>query len=401
MRRALLLGVAALLSGGIAVAQHQHPHMQAMDAFAADARDAFTATPAFGADGTLWLVRGMADRVLVSRSTDLGKSFSPQISVTPGPIGMDWGPDSRPQILITASGRLVVTWAVFKDKQFNGRVYATYSDDNGASFAAARPITADDASQRFQQTALDADGRIFAAWIDKRGAAAARAAGKPYPGAALAYAWSSDGKTFGDATVALDNTCECCRLGVALAGPGRPAVLFRNVFGGTTRDHAVITFENPTTPGPLRRVSIDDWKIDACPHHGPSLAIAADGSYHAAWFTGGEARQGIFYARADDGVASFSEPRALSSPERQPGRPYLLAIGNTVHLVWKEFDGTRTRILWQVSHDSGRSWSAAHPVADTDDASDHPLLIARKSQAFLSWLTKTEGYRLIALEDSP
>ncbi|SKA18360.1 hypothetical protein SAMN02745126_04038 [Enhydrobacter aerosaccus] len=401
MRRALLLGVAALLSGGVAVAQHQQHNMPAMTAFAADAREAFTATPTFAADGTLWVVRGTADRVLVSRSADFGKSFGPQVSVTAEPINMDWGPDSRPQILVTPSGRLVVTYAIFKDKQFNGRVFATYSDDKGASFAEPRSITADNSSQRFQQTALDPDGRVFAAWIDKRGAAAARAAGKPYPGAALAFAWSSDGRSFGDTTVAFDNTCECCRLGIAFAGPGRPAVLFRNVFGGTTRDHAVVTFKDAVTPGPLRRVSVDNWNIDACPHHGPSLAIAADGSYHAAWFTGGDARQGVFYARADDASSAFSEPRALSAPDRQPARPYLLAIGNTIHLVWKEFDGNRTRILGQASHDSGRSWSSAHSIADTDDASDHPLLIAYKDRAYLSWLTKTEGYRLIPLEDAP
>ncbi len=152
-------------------------------------------------------------------------------------------------------------------------------------------------------------------------------------------------------------------------------------------------------PGPLRRVSIDDWKIDACPHHGPSLAIAPDGSYHAAWFTDGAARRGLFYARADNADAPFSEPRALSSPDRQPARPYLLSDGKLLHLVWKEFDGTKSSVKWQFSSDSGRTWSEAKTVADTDDASDHPLLIAHKGHAYLSWLTKTEGYRLIPLEN--
>lgn len=401
MRRAFLLGIATLLPAGVAVAQHQHHQMQAMGSFAADAREAFTATPAFAADGTLWLVRGTADRVFVSRSTDLGRSFGPQTSVTSEAINMDWGPDSRPQIVVTPSGRLVVTYAIFKDKQFNGRVYSTYSDNQGASFSPSQPITPDNSSQRFQQTALDSDGRIFAAWVDKRDAAAARASGKSYPGAALAVAWSGDGAAFGPTSIAFDNTCECCRLGMAFTGPGKPAVMFRNVFDGTTRDHAVVTYKDPTTPGPLRRVSVDNWKTDSCPHHGPSLAIAADGSYHVAWFTDGEARQGIFYARADNEADPFSKPRALSSPDRQPGRPYLLAVGNTVHLVWKEFDGTRTHVLWQASRDSGHAWSPPRSIADTEDASDHPLLIAYKDHAYLSWLTKMEGYRLIPLEIAP
>src|SRR4029077_12384792 len=88
---------------------------------------------------------------------------------------------------------------------------------------------------------------------------------KKSPGAALAFAWSDDGSRFGDTTIAVDNTCECCRLAVAFAGPGRPAILFRNIFLGSVRDHAVLTFKDNGTPGPLRRVSVHNWKIEACP----------------------------------------------------------------------------------------------------------------------------------------
>jgi hypothetical protein len=42
----------------------------------------------------------------------------------------------------------------------------------------------------------------------------------------------------------------------------------------------------------------------------------------------------------------------------------------------------------------------ARTVAETADASDHPLLIARGDHVFLSWLTKNEGYRLIPVGES-
>jgi hypothetical protein len=368
-----------------------------MAASAADAREAFTATPAFAPDGTLWLARGGKDRVVVLHSTDLGKSFSAPLPVTPGPINIDWGPDARPHIAIDHEGHVIVTFAIFQDQKFNGRAFFTRSTDNGETFAPPQPLTADTTSQRFESAAIDPAGKVFAAWLDKRNVKAAVAAGKSYPGAALAFAWSDDGSRFADTHVALDDTCECCRLAIAFAGPGRPAIMFRNIFEGSIRDHAVITFKDPATPGPLRRVSVDDWKLEACPHHGPSLAIAADGSYHAAWFTNGAARQGLFYARADNADAPFGEPRALSSPDRQPARPYVLADGNAVHLVWKEFDGNKSLVKWQVSPDSGHTWSPARIVAETEDASDHPLLIARAGQVYLSWLTKIEGYRLLAL----
>jgi hypothetical protein len=398
----LVLCFATLVLGGAAAAQqaHDHAHDHGMSAFSRDAREAFTATPAFAADGTLWVARGLADRVVVSRSRDLGKSFEPDVSVSPQPLNMDWGPDSRPQIAIGKDGSLLVSYAIFQDKKFNGRVFTTRSTDGGHSFAAAVPITPDSTSQRFQATAVAPDGRVFAAWLDKRNAAPAIASGKPYPGAALAYAWADRGGAFGSTGLAFDNTCECCRLAVAFTPAGTPAVMFRNVFPGSVRDHAVVTFGTDGKPGPMRRVSVDDWKIDACPHHGPSLSISPNGSYHAAWFTNGSAREGLFYARADDATAPFGAPRALSSVDRQPARPFVLATAAAVHLVWKEFDGEKTTVMWQVSTDDGRSWTKPSVAAETADASDHPLLIARGSQVYLSWLTKIEGYRLIALGGS-
>jgi hypothetical protein len=78
-------------------------------------------------------------------------------------------------------------------------------------------------------------------------------------------------------------------------------VAFRDIFEDTVRDHAVGTFVDAQTSGPIHRVSVDDWKTDACPHHGPTPAIAADGTYHVAWFTNGRARKGLFYALSHDG----------------------------------------------------------------------------------------------------
>ena len=397
--RPLLAPAAALaaliLSGSIAVAQHQHHGKPA------STPEAFTATPAFGRDGTLWVVRPNVDRVVVQRSTDLGRTFAAPVTVTPDPMNLDWGPDARSRIAVDPRGQLIVTFGTFQDKNFNGRAFFARSADGGASFTRPRPITSDTTSQRFETAAIDPDGRVFATWLDKRNVGRARTAGKAYPGAALAYAWENGDAGFGDASIALDNSCECCRLGVAFAGAGRPAVVFRNIFPGSVRDHGVITFRDTTTPGPVRRVSVDDWKIEACPHHGPSIAIAADGSYHVAWFTDGKARKGLFYARADNGDSPYGAPRALSAPNRQPSRPYLLAAGDALHLVWKEFDGEKVAVRWQVSRDSGRQWTDPRTVAETTDASDHPLLVADKQRAYLSWLTKVEGYRLLPLGDQP
>lgn len=361
----------------------------------ASLRCAVAVTPAFAPDGSLWIVWAAGGQISVAQSRDGGRTFGASIAVTPTPLTLDSGADQRPQIVVDPRGRIIVAFAIFKDAKYNGQIFTATSSDGGRSFSRPTPITPDGSSQRFISLLLDRDGQVFASWIDKRRGAAAQQAGRPFAGASLAFAWSSDGgATFADARIAHDHMCECCRLGVALAGPHQPVVLFRNIFAGE-RDHAVLTFAADGMPGTPRRVAEDHWQIDACPHHGPSLAVGAGGSYHAVWFTGGSARQGAFYARSLDGGRTFSAPLALG---RRPTRPYVGVTGDAVWVVWKEFDGERTTVRAMVSRDDGGTFSAPTSIATTDDFSDHPLLLHDGRRLFLSWYTRTDGYMLRPLE---
>jgi BNR/Asp-box repeat len=350
----------------------------------------------------LWLAWAAGGKVSVAQSLDLGRTFTPPVAVNQESLELDWGPDARPKIAIGRDGRAFVAFAIFKDKAFNGQVFYSRSLDAGRSFAPLQPVTANTESQSFEAIALGADGALFAAWLDKRDRVPAKARNETYVGAALTFTWSKDhGATVSDTRIAQDHTCECCRLGIAFAGPGRPAIVFRNVFGGTVRDHAVMTFADPWTPGPVYRVSVDDWKTDACPHHGPSLAISADGTYHVTWFSNGFARKGTFYVRSADGGRTFSEPMPIGRADRNPSHPYLMAAQDALWLVWKEFDGERTTVPAMISHDNGRTWSTPKVVAEASDASDHPLLVTDGRRVFLSWQAQREGYRLAPLEDVP
>lgn len=384
-----------------ATAQMSHQHGAEAACGEPALRCASKVTPAFAPDGTLWLAWMAGGRVSVASSRDAGQSFSAPVAVAGQGLDLDWGPDARPKIVVDREGRISVAFSIFRDKAFNGQVLVTRSSDGGRSFAAPRPITANNESQRFEALALDADGTVFAAWLDKRNRVPAKQAGQKYDGAGLFFASSKDGVTYSEARLAQDNTCECCRLGLAFAAPGRPVVVFRNIFDGGVRDHAVVTFSDPATPGEPHRVSRDDWQIAACPHHGPSLSISAAGTYHVTWYTGGKVRKGLFYARSEDGGRTFSEPLALGQPDRSPSRPYVFAGGGRTLVVWKEFDGDRTTVALMTSRDDGKSWSTPKVISSTTDTSDHPLLVSDGRTVFLSWMTKADGYRFQAIGDEP
>ena len=360
---------------------------------------ASTVTPTFAQDGTLWLAFAAAGRIMVTKSTDLGRSFADAVPVNADVQQLDWGPDSRPKIVVEPSGRITVAFAIFKDKAFNGQVFVSQSEDGGKSFSAPKAVTNDPESQRFEALGLDTEGRVFAAWLDKRNRPAARARGEKYAGAALAYAWLSGVPASGEVKLAKDNTCECCRVAVAFAGAGQPVVLFRNIFEGSVRDHAVITFADPATPGPVKRVSDDGWKTEACPHHGPSLAVSPQGTYHVAWFTNGAKRDGLFYAHSRDRGETFSAPVPLGAASRQPSRPALLATAEAAHAVWMEYDGKAMALMGMRSGDDGRTWSAPQEIARNEAESDHPQLLTQGGRVFVAWKSRgAEGFRLIALE---
>ena len=399
MYRSLKLALLLTFSQGSAFAQMSHHHVSEAACEAVELRCASKVTPAFGPDGMLWLAWMAGGQVSVASSRDGGRTLSPAVQVTQGTPNLDWGPDARPKIVLDRNGAIAVAFSTFRDKAFNGEVFYSRSTDGGKSFAPPRPITDNSESQRFEAVGFDADGTLFAAWLDKRNRVPVQQAGGKYEGAALFFATSKDGgATYSQAEMAVDNTCECCRLGLAFDPSGHPVIAFRNIFEGSIRDHAIVTFTDAGTPGDAHRVSDDDWQVSACPHQGPSLSIAPDGTYHVVWFTNGKARKGLFYAQSRDGGKTFSEPMPIGQPGKSPSRPYVMTRPRETTIVWKEFDGEKTSVNLITSVDAGKTWSQVRVIATTPDASDHPLLVSDGRQTYLSWMTKADGYHLQPIE---
>ena len=288
-------------------------------------RCASKVTPAFASDGTLWLAWMAGGRISVASSKDQGRSFSTPVQVTKEKLNLDWGPDARPQIVVEKTAASRWRFRSSGTRRSTARCSPRRSTDGGQSFAELRPITADNESQRFAALGLDADGSVFAAWIDKRNRVPAQEEGRKYEGAGLFFASSKDGgAVYAEARLASRQYLRMLPARSGVRRPGRPVVVFRNIFEGGVRDHAVMTFADPATPGEVRRVSNDEWQIPACPHHGPSLSISPAGTYHVSWYTNGKARKGLFYARSEDEGRTFSDPIALGRADRNPTRPYVL-----------------------------------------------------------------------------
>jgi hypothetical protein len=402
LHRLLISALALILCQGSASAQMNHNHASEAACETTELRCATKVTPTFGKDGTLWLTWMAGGQVSVASSRDGGRTLSTSAQVTQGKLDLDWGPDARPKIALDRKGDIAVTFSTFRDKAFNGEVLYSRSTDGGKTFVPPQPITDNTESQRFDAVGFDSNGTLFAAWLDKRNRVSVQDAGKKYDGAALFFASSKDGgATYSQAKMVVDNTCECCRLGLAFDPSGHPVIVFRNIFEGNIRDHAIVTFTDQGAPGEVHRVSEDDWQTAVCPHQGPSLTISADGTYHVVWYTNGKVRKGLFYAQSRDRGKTFSQPMAIGDPVKGSARPYVIAGPQGTAIVWKEFDGKETSVNLMTSADDGTTWSPPRMISSTTDSSDHPLLVSDGRQYYLSWMTKAEGYRLQPIESEP
>ena len=395
-----LLLASGLLLGALPAGAHEHPAATPM---ARHWQERLTAAKgsavAVAADeqGRLWSVDMRQGQLWLSRSSDGGKSFAEIGKVNAQPEAILADGQNRPQIAVHGQV-VVVSWSQALPKLHTGHVRMARSEDGGVSFAP--PVIVNDNREEighgFNAMKMDRRGNLAVVWLDGRERSAAARKGGKYAGSSVYYATSSDfGKTWTANRKLADNTCECCRIGLAIGPDGTAVAQWRHLFAGGVRDFATAALK----PGaPVQRASEDGWEISACPHHGGDLAIGADGRRHYVWFTGSARKPGLFYRYADG--AQFGPAVAFGDLDAQAGHPTVFADGKNVAVVWREFDGRRYRLRRMQSADRGASWSAPSTVAEAEGATDRPLFVQGAAQPLVAWGT-ADGVRVIDLREVP
>lgn len=398
---ALILLLAALLTASSALAQDMGA-MPTKDPGkmwqASLARPPMAVSSAFDRRGRVWQARVEKGCVLVSMSDDGGKTFAPPRQVNADAEAIAAEGENRPKLAFGPQNQIYVSWTRSLETPFSGHVRFARSLDGGKTFDP--PLTVNDnlepINHRFDAMAVDTKGRIHLAWLDKRDQSAATRKNEAFSGNSVYYAISTDnGATFSINRKLAEHSCECCRVALDVEADGTPVVFWRQIYGRNVREFALLRVDDQSTPV---RVSHDHWEIAACPHHGGAISIDARNTYHLAWFNNGPERRGLFYAQSADKGKSFSEPLVFGDFDAQAAHPHVLAIGSKqIYLVWKEFNGQVSIIKAMRSDDSGARWSPATAIAQTDGASDHPMLTSDGVRAWLSWNTAAKGLRLIDL----
>lgn len=382
-----------LLAGALALSacsQVNHDHLQtgSSDGKHYPAGGGLFVSAAFGPDGKLWRIVPDKQHVYVDYSTDLGKTFSPPVQVNAEEQRIKVSGENRPGIAVDNAGRIYVIYTAESNQP--ATVYFSTSGDNGRSFSTPVPLSdKTPVANSFQgRLALSPSGQVYAFWHDERD----RTDWKQ-PGNAIYYT-TIDNRGNPAAPRELSNTlCDCCRIDVAFDNNGNPVLLARFIYPGGIRDHGLIKLQAGGKTQETR-ATFDEWRIEACPDHGPAIAISDD-KYHIAWFTQGSVRQGLFYAYSTDQGRHFSNPLPFGAAGKLPSHPDIIAKGNRIVLAWTEFDGNKTQLRTMQSHDGGQSWLPAKAIAESTAAADFPFLLSKNGDIYVSWNSKNEGYRLL------
>jgi len=309
------------------------------------------------------------------------------------PIAADG--ESRPKIVFGPQGWAVISYTMPLAKPYTGFIRMLRSNDGGQTFSAPFTVHQDrqEITHRFDSVAFDAQGVLHTLWVDKRDQPP-KGSTQKYAGAAIYRNESKDGgMTFGPDTKLADHSCECCRIGLARNPQGQLQATWRHVFEGGIRDHAFASVSAPANR--ITRSSHDEWQINACPHHGPGLALNAGGNptgYHTVWFgirkVNGQDQAAVRYARLNTQGEPLTETvRVLPDPRAEHAD--VLADDQNVAVVWRSSEGAVTSLKAWLSTDGGQNFTLK-TLGQTTGYNDHPRLAQSGSRMVVVWRNTQE-----------
>jgi len=185
-----------------------------------------------------------------------------------------------PRLAVAPGGPVYVSWSSEKAKPegtlFASDLQLSRSLDGGRRFEPPLRVNEDrPISHSFDGLAVAADGTVLLTWIDGH-------EGRKDPATWVARVTEQGTRVEGIRKVG-DDTCVCCRVDAAAGAGNTVALTWRQVFPGDVRDMVLaVSRDGGRTFGDARLVSADHWKINACPHRGGAVGMAAIMAAHLA-----------------------------------------------------------------------------------------------------------------------
>ncbi|MCB1625686.1 MAG: exo-alpha-sialidase [Pseudomonadales bacterium] len=325
-----------------------------------------------------------------ARSTDDGKSYSEPLRIN-HKDGEVWGFSvSKPRVAVGANGTIHIFYPANAVNPITGKPVAvamyTRSTDGGKTFAEPQQVNTNATSDAsaivhggishghvFGTLAVDSKGSVYTLWIDTRDMAKEGDNGKMFMAISR-----DDGKTFAkDAELFPADVCPCCQLTAYVDEDDRLFIGSRQVADGYRDSTITVSTDGGRTFSPRQRIVGKRWAIEGCPLKPTTVAARGDDIY-AAYYTGAEDPQGVYFVHSTDGGKTYTAPMLVHPGAKVSDAPVLTLAGNTLYLFWhaKVGDGPR-RLFARASTDRGSNFSEPVELPATEGAAQLPAVVGR------------------------
>jgi len=300
--------------------------------------------------------------------------------------GVELHGENAPKIIFKPNKEIIAVWGVdnaSEKKKYAGLVNYSQSFDNGKTWTNATPLVKNGSSidQRYFDIDLLPNGEVAIIWLDSR-------TKTEKEGSTLYYAATVGTSGFQNEKPIAETTCQCCRTDLFVTKKGTINAAFRDIINDEIRD-MVLTYssDNGKSFSESKRISPDNWKINGCPHTGPTMTENEIG-LHFAWYTSGGGT-GVFYANSADYGRAFSK-RAIVSDKPTAKHPQITSLNNKeILIVWDESvtNGADSFMQIGLQHrkSNGEITSTKH-ISPKNKNATFPIIEAiNKKQLLVAW----------------
>lgn len=247
-------------------------------------------------------------------------------------VGLQSHHESMAKIAKTKGGILYCLFRISAPTKYNkygGALFYSISNDDGVTWSEKVKLVSDEksTSQSFYDLTQLENGELGLTWLDNRFST------KEKRGSTLFFT-STDGE-FGfhkEKPIAF-NTCQCCRTDIKVSD-GEVKIAFRNIIEGGIRDMFYLTSnDNGENFTQSKRISVDKWEIDGCPHTGPSISSDKNKT-GVVWFTAGQGNKGLFFAEKNKMQGAFNKRVEVSE---NGTHPQMVSSKGNYYIVYDEY----------------------------------------------------------------
>jgi hypothetical protein len=326
------------------------------------------------------------ETVLCYATFDYNKNEFQSPIVIESSKGVELHGENAPKVFFKPNNEIIAVWGInnkSEKKKYGGLVKYSQSFDNGKTWTKAIALVKSPTSidQRYFDIDLLPNGEVAIIWLDSR-------TNTEKEGSTLYYAVTMGTSGFQNEKPIAETTCQCCRTDLFISKNGVINAAFRDIINDEIRD-MVLTYssDNGKTFSEPKRISPDNWKINGCPHTGPTMTENENG-LHFAWYTSGGG-SGVFYCNSNDYGKSFSN-RNVVSDKPSAKHPQITSLDNKdVLIVWDETvtenDTMSVKIGLQHRDKSGEIITTEF-ISSKNTTATFPIIEAiNKNQLLVAW----------------